>query len=79
MSANFTDDDEGKTVVSADGDKIGTVAEVRGDTVHVDPESGMTDTIKNKLGWGEADEDTYPLTEDRVDTVTDDEIRLQGM
>lgn len=75
----LTDSDEGKTVVNQSGDTIGKVTDVRGDTAHVDPDPSMTDSIKSKLGWGEADQDTYPLDADRIETVTDDEIRLSSM
>jgi len=74
--ATLSDSDEGKKVVNASGESIGRVVEVRGDTAHVDPDPGMTDTIKSKLGWGESDEETYRLQASRIDTVTDDEVRL---
>ena len=74
--ATLSDSDEGKKVVNASGQSIGRVVEVRGDTAHVDPDPGMTDTIKSKLGWGESDEETYRLQASRIDTVTDDEVRL---
>ncbi|PSP54872.1 hypothetical protein BRC82_07655 [Halobacteriales archaeon QS_1_67_19] len=74
--AQFTDDDEGKAVVMGD-EKVGMVQEVRGGTAYVDPDPGITDKIKSTLDWGDADEDTYPLEESRVDTITDDEVRLQ--
>ena len=74
--ATLSDSDEGKKVVNASGESIGRVVEVRGDTAHIDPDPGMTDTIKSKLGWGESDEETYRLQASRIDTVTDDEVRL---
>ena len=74
--ATLSDSDEGKKVVNASGQSIGRVVEVRGDTAHVDPDPGMTDTIKSKLGWGESDEETYRLQASRIDTVTDNEVRL---
>ncbi|WP_135820921.1 PRC-barrel domain containing protein [Halostella litorea] len=77
MRSNITDDDEGKPVVNADGDTVGMVKDVSTGTAHVDPDPGMTDKIKSKLGWGDMDEDTYPLQEANVDAVTDDEIRLK--
>lgn len=77
MRSNITDDDEGKRVVNADGDQVGLVKDVDAGTAHVDPDPSMTDKIKSKLGWGDMDEDTYPLQEANVDAVTDDEIRLK--
>jgi len=74
--AILSDSDEGKKVVNASGENIGRVVEVRGSIAHVDPDPSMTDTIKSKLGWGESDEETYRLQASRIDTVTDDEVRL---
>ena len=79
MRTNFTDDDEGKRVVNSQGDKIGVVTEVRGGSVHVDPDPGITDSIKSKLGWGDADDDTYQMDDSNVEEITDDEIRLERM
>ncbi|MDF9744201.1 PRC-barrel domain containing protein [Natrinema salsiterrestre] len=79
MCASFTDNDEGKRVVNANGDEIGMVKTVSGGTAHIDPDPGMTDTIKSKLGWGDHDEETYPLDDDDVESITDDEIRLQRL
>lgn len=75
--AQFTEDDQGKSVVMGD-DKVGMIQRVEGGTAYVDPDPGITDQIKSKLDWGDVDEDTYPLREDRVDTITDDEVRLQS-
>ena len=76
--ANLTDEDEGKAVVNSAGDKIGMVQEVRGGNAHVNPDPGITDKISSKLGWGDADTtETYELQSTRVETITDDEIRLK--
>lgn len=75
---NVTDDDEGKRVVNDRGDEIGRVTEVRGGTAHVDPDPGMTDTLKSKLGWGDTDEETYPLQEGMIEEIGDDEIRVSS-
>lgn len=77
MSPQFTDVDEGKRVVNADGDEVGIIADVEHGTAHVEPDPGMTDSIKAKLGWGDSGEDTYPLQEEAVGRVTDDEVRLE--
>ena len=76
MCATFTDGDEGKPVVNADGEQVGRIHEVRAGDAYVDPDPGVTDTIKSKLGWGDADEETYRLEEDRVESIGD-EVRLQ--
>lgn len=74
---NLTDDDEGKQVVNSAGDDVGQITEVRGGKAYVNPDPGITDTISSKLGWGDADEEEYELQSNRIDTVTDDEIRLK--
>lgn len=76
-SIQLTEEDEGKRVVSTDGDNVGMITEVRGGTAYVDPDPGMFDSIKSKLDWGDADEDSYPLSGDKVAEVTDDEVRLR--
>ncbi|WP_254529756.1 hypothetical protein [Natrinema gelatinilyticum] len=78
MSPQFSDDDTGKRVINAAGDQIGIVADVEHGTAHVEPDPGITDTIKAKLGWGGTDEDTYPLQDEAVARVTDDEVRLES-
>ncbi len=77
MSIQFTDDDVGKRVVNADGDEVGMIAAVEHGTAHVEPDPGITDSIKAKLGWSDSGEDTYPLQEEAVGRVTDDEVHLE--
>jgi hypothetical protein len=74
----ITEDDEGKNVVDAHGEKVGMVSEVRNGTAYVNADPGITDSIRSKLGWGDASKDDYALKSTRVDTVTDDEIRLKS-
>lgn len=74
---HVTDDDEGKAVVDSSGREIGMVTEVDSGVAYVNADPGLTDSIRSKLGWGDADEDEYALEEDRIHTVTDDEIRLK--
>ena len=74
---HVTDDDEGKAVVDSSGQKIGMVSEVKSGTAYVDADPSLTDSIRSKLGWGDADDDDYALAKDRIDTVTDDEVRLK--
>lgn len=76
MAHSFTDDDEGKKVVNDQGEDVGIIAGVEHGTAYVEPDPGMTDKIKSKLGWNERDEDTYPLQEESIESVTDDEVRL---
>ncbi len=78
MTTQITDDDEGKKVVDNSGDQVGIVSDVQHGTAHVDPDPGITDKVKSKLGWGDRDEDTYPLQDEMIASVTDDEVRLQA-
>lgn len=77
-TTQITEDDEGKKVVDESGDEVGIVSNVNHGTAHIDPNPGITDKVKSKLGWGDRDEDTYPLQEEMISSVTDDEIRLQA-
>ncbi|ELY74554.1 hypothetical protein [Natrinema pallidum] len=77
MSAQFTDDDIGKRVVNANGDEVGMVVDIEHGTAHVEPDPGITDSIKATLGWSDSGERTYPLQTEAVSRVTDDEIHLE--
>lgn len=75
--SHITDDDEGKRVINASGDGMGRVSNVEGGRAFVDPDPGVTDTIRSKLGWGKENKDDYQLHSDRIDTITEDEVRLK--
>lgn len=62
---------EGKTVVSADGETVGIVTEVEGQTLYVDPDPGLTERITAKLGWGDRDQDDRPIQVDQIREVDD--------
>ncbi|OLZ41200.1 hypothetical protein A6E15_09465 [Natrinema saccharevitans] len=78
MSLQFTDDDIGKDVVNDAGDEVGMIVDVDHGTAHVEPDPGITDSIKAALGWTDSGEDTYPLQEAAVGHITDDAIHLEG-
>ena len=73
----IAEEDEGKRVVNARGKKIGMVSDVRNGAAYVDPDPSITDTIRSRLGWGDADEDDYRLGSRRIAKITDDEIHLK--
>ena len=75
MTHNITEDDEGKPLMHGN-DEVGRVIDVEHGTAYVDPDPGITETVMSKLGWADHDEDTYPLQEESIETITDDEIRL---
>lgn len=74
---SITDQEEGKRVVDANGNKIGVVSGVRGTKLYVDPDPGLTDKVMSALGWDHIDEDDYPLDESRIGSISDDEVRLK--
>ncbi|AQL42142.1 hypothetical protein BV210_05185 [Halorientalis sp. IM1011] len=79
-TVQITEDDVGTTVVDQNGDEVGIVSAVRYGTAYVDPDPDITTRLKTALGWEEVDEeDGYPLQEEAVETVTDDEIRLTDL
>ena len=79
MPKQITPEDEGKPVVDSGDEQVGVVAEVRGDTAYVEFDPGITDEVKNRLGFGDATgENTYPVEEDRIDAVADDKVVLQS-
>ncbi len=71
----ITEDDQGKPVVVGD-ETVGRIVSVEGGTAYVAPDPGVTETVLSKLGWSEASEADYPLQEEAIETITDDEIRL---
>lgn len=72
----ISEDDEGKTVLNQNGETIGMVSSVQGDRMFVNPEPGITDKIKSKLGWEGVGENDYVVRENDIETVTGDAIHL---
>lgn len=68
--------DIGKTVFDSTGNEIGTVSNVDGSTVHVEPDSDLTDRIRSRMGWDDPEMDEYTLDSNQADKITDDEIHL---
>lgn len=77
MARDFRDEDRDKSVVTAEGDRIGTVHDVRDGraTVNRDNDEGLTDKIKDWLSWD--DNDSNELRGEHVDSYENDEIRLR--
>jgi hypothetical protein len=75
------DRDVGKDVIDANDQKVGVVTEVDEDAnrLFVDPNPGLAERIKTRLGWEGHDEDAYSVEADRIDDVTGDEVRLRSM
>lgn len=77
MAQEFTPTEEGKDVVTSDGERVGTVQSVEGGRAHVKPENDLTDSIRQRLGWTDMSGETYELQSDRVQDFEDREIRLK--
>jgi hypothetical protein len=79
MARKFSDDDRNKEVVTAEGDRIGTIHDVNDGRATVkrdDDSDGLTDKIKDMLGWG--DDDDNELRDEHVDSYDDDNrVRLR--
>lgn len=73
----FDSKHEGMTVVTQDGNEVGTIESVRGDTAQVTPETGLSESIRRRLGWDDESRDTFELDYSNVDDVAGNEIKLE--
>lgn len=79
MARNFTDDDRDKDVYTSDGTRVGRVRDVNEDRATIergDDDEGLTDKVKDMLGWDD-DDDSHELRTEHVDSYDDDRIRLR--
>lgn len=76
--ATLSEGDEGKFLVDAADEQLGIVTKVEGNTAWVDPDPGIAESWLQVFGWGSADEDDYTVDGDAIDTVTDDELRVNA-
>jgi len=77
MVREFRTSDEGKTVVTADGDEVGTVQKIDGNMAHVKPKGSLSRSIRRRLGWAEDDQDVYEIDHDSVQRIAGDEVHLK--
>lgn len=77
MVREFRISDEGKTVVTASGDTVGTVEKIENDKAHVQPKGSLSRSIRRRLGWAEEEGDTFELTHEQVMDIAGDEIQLK--
>ncbi|WP_049969799.1 hypothetical protein [Haladaptatus cibarius] len=75
--ASLSDEDEGKFLMDAEGEQLGIVSEVEGDTAFVDPDPNIAEAWLEVFGWSSADEDDLSVPADAIETVTDKEVRLR--
>lgn len=78
MARDFTDEDRNKSVVTGEGDRIGTVSDVNEGraTVERDEDQDLTDKVKDMLSWD--DDESNELRGEHVESYDDDEIRLRN-
>lgn len=75
MARQLSTDDEGKAVVGASGEKLGTVLAVTDDEIIIAPSPDATDTPHELVEQNDGGEQTG-VPSDRIDAVTEDEIRV---
>jgi hypothetical protein len=62
--------------MTADGELVGTIDSASGNSAHVKPDTGLSRSVRQKLGWS-GDDDTYRLQKSNVDKISGDEIHLK--
>jgi hypothetical protein len=77
MVRKFERGDEGMTVQTASGDDIGTIESIEGNKAHVTPNSGLSQSIRKRLGWTKENEAVYELRHSKVAEFTDDAVVLK--
>jgi hypothetical protein len=77
MARDFTAGDKGKKVMTADGDMVGTIERIAGGNAHVKPDTSLSSSIRNRLGWADEDKSTYRLDKSKVDSFSGDEVHLR--
>ena len=77
MRRTPTTEDEGKPVFNVDDQKVGIVTSVDAGTAYVDPHPSLIEEYEMLLGWKDESKDIYPLSEDAIVEITDEEVRLQ--
>jgi len=78
MARPFTNNDEGMTVRTADGEEVGTIETVEGSKAHVTPESSLSESIRTRLVLGDATDEMYTLDHSDVDSITEDGVELKN-
>lgn len=77
MAHEFTDEDRDKPVRVVDGEQIGTVSDVREGRASVEENEGITDAIKEKIGWDDDSDGTHELSDAAVERVDDDGVWIR--
>ncbi len=74
--ATLSEEDEGKFLMDSEGEQLGIVSEVSDGTAYVDPDPNIGEAWLEVFGWGSAADDDLTVPGEVVDTVTDQEIRV---
>ncbi|MCH7661767.1 MAG: hypothetical protein IH933_14710 [Euryarchaeota archaeon] len=81
MGYEFTDEDENSPIRTAEGERIGTVSDVNEGRASVEEDEGITDAIREALGWDsdddESDRQTHDLSDAAVERVDDDGVWIR--
>lgn len=72
----FTDSDREKDVVTAEGDRVGRIRDVDGDSATVEEDEGLSGKIRDLLGWSD-DGEPNEIRGEQVDRTTADYVRLK--
>ena len=76
--ATLSDEDEGKFLMDAEGEQLGIVTEVKDNTAYVDPDPGLGEAWLEAFGWGSVNDDDLSVPGEVIDTVTDEEVRVEA-
>lgn len=60
LKPNLTKSDEGKPVVTEDGEYVGKIVKVVDETAYVSPNPSLSNEVKSQLGWDEAEKSVPP-------------------
>lgn len=74
MGADLTTEAVGKRVIDADGKHTGLVRDVSSGVVSIEPDPGITETVKTTLGLGHSDRNAYPVGSRAIDTIATDGV-----
>ena len=77
MTREFMDSDQGKPVVTYEGDKVGTIDRIDGQTAHIKPTQGLAESTRQKLGVSDEGQSVFEIDHSKVDSINDVEVRLQ--
>jgi hypothetical protein len=72
-----TVDDVSKSIIDANGDRLGTVSKVEDGVALVDPAADVPPSVEVALGWM-GDSGPYPLPSASIASVTETSIHLRS-